>query len=412
MRLWRLLALVVAAFYVGGTAQAMTCTPQVKYTAAPVNRCFGSDVLRITAVGDVLLHSPLQRRGYSDPNGFRSIWREVEPYFKAADINYANLEGPVAPGRTKSFNNATDPGKVFDNRVYSSYPLFNYHPSIIGDLKAAGITLVSTANNHSLDRGSSGVDLTIANLQAQGMPYFGTIKSDAPRDFVTYTKTRMGKLAWIACSYSTNGVSDPKNQVLMCYGDREELLGIVATEASRQEVAAVIVTPHWGYEYQHAPNANQRQLARELVAAGATAVIGTHPHVVQPWEYIARLDGSQSLVIYSTGNFVSGQVGLAKRTGVLAWIELCRQMPAFDLASAVQSRLAVSRAGWVALSMTRTAAGPEVFVASPASKGVAKQSYDLAAQYLPKDGLTADLTCTSPESTPDIKPAQDLVQLQ
>ncbi len=408
MQLWRLLTFVVAASCVGVTAQAMTCTPQVKYISAPVNRCFGSDVLRITAVGDVLLHSPLQRRGYSDANGFRSLWREVEAYFRAADINYANLEGPVAPGRTKGFGNATDPGKVFDNRVYSSYPLFNYHPSIITDLKNAGITLVSTANNHSLDRGSSGADLTIDNLQAQGLPYFGTIKADAPRDFVTYTSTKMGKLAWIACSYSTNGVNDPKNQVLMCYGDREELLGIIATEAARQEVAGVIVTPHWGYEYQHSPNANQRQLAKELVAAGATAVIGTHPHVVQPWEYVARLDGSQSLVIYSTGNFVSGQVGIAKRTGVLAWIELCRQMPSFDLASAVQSRLAVSRAGWVALSMTRTAAGPEVFVASPASKGVVKQSYDLAAKYLPKDGLTADLTC----STPETKPTQDLVQLQ
>jgi poly-gamma-glutamate synthesis protein (capsule biosynthesis protein) len=299
----------------------------------------------------------------------------------------------VAPGITRGFRQAPDPGPVFDNRVYTSYPMFNYHPRVIGDLKAAGINLVSTANNHSLDRGSVGADLTIKHLKAQGLPYMGTILAGAPRDWITFTKTKLGPIAWIACSFSTNGIPDPNRQVLHCYRDRAELLGLISSAASRSDIAGVIVTPHWGYEYQHSPNGNQKALAREMVAAGATAVIGTHPHVVQPWEFPKRADGSQSLIIYSTGNFVSGQVSVSRRTGALAWLELCRPPPSRDLANALKSRLAVSQAGWVPVVMVRTAAGPELMLAGPKSTGFAAQGWNLLSRVLPKNRISTRITC-------------------
>jgi len=393
--MWRGAFLFAAACLVATSAQAacrVTATP----TAPPINACLTGDTLRIAAVGDVLLHSPLQRRGYTNAqgDGFRGIWRAAEPFFRAADIAYANLEGPVAQGTTRGFHTVTDPGPVFDNRVYTSFPMFNYNPIVIDNLLASGITLVSTANNHSVDRGSIGIDRTIDALSAAGLPFMGTIRAGAPRNFVTYTGTRMGRIAWIACTFSTNGIPDPNAQVLTCYNDRQELLSLISTQASRADVAAVIVTPHWGNEYTHNPNGNQRGLARDMVQAGATAVIGTHPHVIQPWDYLDAADGSRSLVVYSTGNFVSGQTPLPRRTGALAWVELCRQPPPPDLARAMRSRLVVARAGWMALMMTRTGAGPELLVADQTATGLAAQARRLAARLLPATGLKLSLTCT------------------
>ena len=163
--LWRLIW--VAFLTTCGAAEAQTCRPVIEYLQPVANTCLGSARVRIAAVGDVLLHRPLQRRGYSG-DGFGGIWAAVATYFKAADIAYANLEGPVAAGITRGHNQITDPGPVFDDRVYSSFPLFNYHASVITALKVAGITLVSTANNHALDRGPIGVDKTIAAGLAWG----------------------------------------------------------------------------------------------------------------------------------------------------------------------------------------------------------------------------------------------------
>jgi len=396
------LSLLAALACLASVPAHAVCRALIEPVAEPINACMGAETVTISAVGDVLLHRPLQRRGYSDEDGFRGIWRAAEPFFKAADIAYANLEGPVAPGITRGFNTIADPGPVFDDRVYSSFPMFNYHPVVIDHLKASGINLVSTANNHSVDRGSIGVDLTIAALKAAKLPFMGTIRAGEPRNFVTYTDTRLGRIAWIACSFSTNGIPDRQAQVLMCYEDRQELLALIGAQAVRSDVAAVIVTPHWGYEYQHNANANQKNLAAEMVQAGASAVIGTHPHVIQPWDYPTAPDGTRSLVVYSTGNFVSGQVTLARRTGALAMIQLCRQPPPRDLATAMRSRLVVARAGWVPLMMTRTALGPKIVIAGENAKGLAADARKLAARHLPKGNLRVDIDCTGPEAPRDL----------
>lgn len=402
----RWIVLAALAWLQAGPAAA-ACRAVVEPVGQTLNACMGSERVTIAAVGDVLLHRPLQRRGYADADGFRGIWRAVEPLLAQADIAYANLEGPVAPGITRSRRAVSNPGPVFDDRVYSSFPLFNYHPVVPAALAASGFNLVSTANNHALDRGSLGADLTIAALEAAGLAHTGTIRAGAARDFVTHVTTRLGRVAWIACTYSNNGLPDPHRQVLHCYDDRDEMRALIGAQAARSDVAAVIVTPHWGYEYQHSPNANQRTLAADMVRAGATAVLGTHPHVIQPWDYALAPDGSRSLVVYSTGNFVSGQVTLARRTGVLAMLQLCRQPPARDLAVAMRAPLAVARAGWVPLMMTRTAQGPELVVAGAGERGLAAQARKLAARFLPPGNLRVDVACAG--ETP---PREVLLALQ
>lgn len=391
----RLAALFALALSAAPLAAQQMCHAKVEPVGAPLNQCIGGQRVTIAAAGDVLLHRPLQRRGYSDPLGFYSIWQSAAPIFQAADIAYVNLEGPTAPGVTRGGYATTDPGPVFDDRVYSSYPMFNYHPRVIGDLMRAGIDVVSTANNHALDRGPLGADRSVDQLRAAKLPFTGTIKAGEPRAFFTYTGSKLGRIAWLACSYSTNGLPDPKRQMLMCYQDRAELLGLVRAAAARTDIAAVIVTPHWGNEYQHSPSARQRTLAAQLVDAGATAVIGTHPHVLQGWETRVGPAGNQGLTIYSTGNFVSGQVSLPRRTGGIAWLELCQPRPGGDLAKALKSKLVVGHAGWVPIYMVREAAGPRLLVGD----AVPSAALAHAARHWPENGIKTQVMCRAQDAT-------------
>jgi hypothetical protein len=109
-----------------------------------------------------------------------------------------------------------------------------------------------------------------------------------------------------------------------CYSNKSALLAEVARLAASPEVDAVIVAPHWGIEGMPTPHPRERDLARALVEAGATAVIGTHPHVLQPWEKLTTKSGRTALVVYSTGNFLSNQDGREQRTGIIALLELTR----------------------------------------------------------------------------------------
>lgn len=306
----------------------------------------------VAAVGDVLLHSPLQRQAAARPNGFQSLWTEVQPWLEGADIAYANLEGPTAAGVTRSLKTIADPGLVFDNLVYTSYPLFNYHPQLVSDLKASGVDVVSTANNHALDRGAKGADATIAALEAAELPFVGTRRSDGTGGWSVKIKTKGLVLGWVACSYSTNGIPDAKRQVLDCYRDKAMVLEEVRALAQDPSVAAVIVTPHWGVEYANHPQPQEKALAQELVDAGALLVLGAHPHVPQPWAKLTASDGRQALVVYSLGNFVSGQFHrLHTRASLLVNVEL-EAMPG-------QKAHLVS-AQYVPLEMRRTAQGVAV----------------------------------------------------
>lgn len=276
----------------------------------------------VAAVGDVLLHGALQRQAAT--SGFQGLWREVEPQFHRATVVYANLEGPTAPGVVGLGKPAEDPGAVFDNRVYTSYPMFNYPPALLDALQSSGVGVVSTANNHSLDRGILGVRRTIAELDTRNLAFTGTREdSESSRAWYVITNTDGLTVAWLACTYGTNGIPDRQGQVLDCYKNREQLLDLVRDLSKDEGLGAIIVTPHWGVEYASTPSQREKSLARELIDAGATAVLGSHPHVPQPLEIHATPDGREGLIAYSLGNFVSGQFHrLHTRAAVLVRIHL------------------------------------------------------------------------------------------
>ena len=306
----------------------------------------GSDEVVIGAVGDLLLHGRLQIQAYTHPDGAESLWSGITDLLQQADITYVNLEGPTAPGTNIYGRDVPDPGKRFDEVVYTSYPQFNYHPSVLDGLIESGVDVVSTANNHTLDRRSLGADRTIDELERRGLPYTGSRRAGSTSEqWWTVVEHGNVRLAFLGCTYGTNGIPDRDDQVLWCYEHADRIEQMVRDLAARADIDAVIVTPHWGAEYTAVPQDRQFDLAHRLLDAGALAIIGNHPHVIQPWERYVTSDGRETFAMYSIGNFVSGQSHLPRRTTLLLYLGLFR---------GADGVMKVRGARYVPLHMTRT----------------------------------------------------------
>jgi poly-gamma-glutamate synthesis protein (capsule biosynthesis protein) len=302
--------------------------------------------LSVLAVGDVLLHTPLHKQALKNPDGHRSLWRKVSGPIVDADISYANLEGPVAHGVDRRGMTVADPGPVFDDRVYTSYPAFNYHDFLVTDLKASGFDVVSTANNHALDRGAKGADLTLAALQAAGLPEAGMRASSTPNptadDWSVVVESQGFHVAFVACAFGTNGIPDRFHQVANCDTDRAALMDLVSRLSKNPDIDFVVVTPHVGIEYETTPRPVTVNLDRAFIEAGATLVLGAHPHVTQKWESLRAKDGHEGVIVYSLGNFVSGQFQrVLTRASVMTRFELQKQ----------NGKTVVTKAEWLPLEM-------------------------------------------------------------
>lgn len=333
--------------------------------------CANNKRIKVLGVGDVLLHRKLQIKAYSQPDGARAIWRVAEPLIQAADISYANLEGPTAAGLKRGGRKVADPGRRFDDLVYTSFPSFNYHPALIGELKQAGFDIVSTANNHALDRWAPGVDATIDELERQGLAYTGTRRAGSQAPFYRMTRAKGANIAWLACTYSTNGIPDRQDQVLGCYSHKQQVLETIRQLKANPSVDAIIVTPHWGVEFAHRINSRDHRLGREMIAAGASMVLGTHPHVVQPLYEETTPEGRQTLIVASTGNFVSNMRRLPRRAGLIMHLEFCRAKPTAD---ETRAPLVLSRARATPTLMVFDGQGPRLTLNAGSQGGAHKVS--------------------------------------
>ena len=291
---------------------------------AVARACEARESIVVAAVGDLLIHHELQIQATKAPERFRVLWAGVEDLLRAADVTYANLEVPLAAGVLKSGEEVADPGLVFDRKVYTTYPRFNVHPSMAEDLVTSGVDVVSTANNHALDRGALGADKTLAALDAAGLKHTGTRARGDSGPWHAVTTSKGFSVAWLACTMHTNMIEDDAGQVLRCFDEPERVADEVRALAKTKGLDAVIVTPHWGKEYTPTPTKQQQEFARKWAEAGAAAIVGNHPHVLQPWELVTTKDGREVLVAYSLGNFVSHQPDLAKRSTAILMFGLGR----------------------------------------------------------------------------------------
>lgn len=153
----------------------------------------------------------------------------------------------------------------------------------------------------------------------------GTRESYRPnQQFHEIIEIKGYRIAFLACTESTNGISDNKAQVLKCYGKNPSVEALIQELRERTDIDAIVVLPHWGIEYSSKPDKSQQSFARKYLDAGALAVVGSHPHVLQHWESYLTKDGRQGMIVYSLGNFLAFQAGTAKKTGAVVYLRLNR----------------------------------------------------------------------------------------
>lgn len=259
----------------------------------------------MAAAGDMLIHDCIYNAARTkDGYDFKPLFKEVKPYMASADLTFANQESMIG-------------GAALG---LSSYPSFN-SPFEAGDaLEDAGVDIVSVANNHTLDRGEQAVMRALKHWDQLGMAYTGAYKSEQDAASIRILRTPPGiSAAYLAYTYGTNGIKVPAGKgYLVNLIDREKISRDL--EAARKAADVVVLSLHFGNEYERVPNAAQKELVQLAADHGADVVLGHHPHVLQPIEWVPGKNGHQTLVAYSLGNFISGQKGTYKQTGgLLTW---------------------------------------------------------------------------------------------
>jgi poly-gamma-glutamate synthesis protein (capsule biosynthesis protein) len=257
--------------------------------------------LSIVMVGDCLIHGAIYIDA-QDANGNYNFYKmidKIKPIIKGYDLAFYNQESLL--GGTKL--------------GLSSYPRFNA-PQEVGDAFIdAGFNLVSLANNHSLDKGEKGILSSLEywrKKEKDGIMTAGSYTSFEDRDRVVIMEKNGISYALLSYTTTTNGLTRPSGkEYLVNVYNKEQVKKDI--ERLRGKVDLLMVAMHWGEEYTHTPNAEQEEIAHYLADLGVDIIIGHHPHVIQPVEFIGN-----TMVIYSLGNFIASQKGaIEKHTGLM-----------------------------------------------------------------------------------------------
>lgn len=271
-----------------------------------------SDTSRVSLLfaGDIMGHNEQITGARDTSNGtynYEPTFRFVKPVIEQADIAIANLEVTLA------------------GPPFSGYPQFSSPDALAVAAKDAGFDVLIQANNHALDRGAAGFRRTIRVLDSLQIPHTGTFIDSTDRRLhypLILEKNNM-RIALLNYTYGTNGLEIPPPFII----NRIDT-DIISRDLIKARQAApdyVIVTVHWGLEYERLANAQQKKLAAFMLSHGADVIIGSHPHVVQPVELIYRADSSvNQLVVYSLGNYVSNQRAQYKDGGIMFNLKLLK----------------------------------------------------------------------------------------
>lgn len=247
--------------------------------------------VKLLFTGDMMFHMP-QIEGARIPGGagydFTRSFEAIAEIVSQADLAIANLETTLSG----------------DRLPYRGYPQFNTPDQAASAIKAAGFDVLITANNHSVDGGKRGLERTLDVLDSLGFSRTGTKRPE--EDAVLIMEAKGIRIAMINGTYGLNGLESyltPEERVTMIrmIGDGERIAAEI--EAVRPLVDYLVVLPHWGNEYQRQPSSKQRRLADKWLEAGADAIIGSHPHVIQPM----MINEEGHLIAYSLGNAISNQ---------------------------------------------------------------------------------------------------------
>lgn len=263
----------------------------------------------IAGIGDVLLHGSIYRDAQvGDTFNFDDVFSAVKPYLESPDITVANQESMIG-------------GKEIG---LSTYPQFN-SPFEIGDtLKHSGVDLVTIANNHTLDRGEKAIMNALDHWDKIGMPYVGAYRSADDQARIRTLEKNGITFSFLAYTYGTNGIPVPEGKpYLVNLIDKEKIQAEIFEAKELSDV--VVVSLHFGNEYERMPNENQKDLAQFIADAGAHIIFGHHPHVLQPVDFIRSKEGHDTFVAYSLANFLAAQEAKHdhyRRTGGILQVEV------------------------------------------------------------------------------------------
>lgn len=270
--------------------------------------------ITIAAVGDLMCHSTQYNyaRIDSDSFDFSPVYREIKNYFSQFDFVIGNLETVIA-GKEKGF---------------SGYPFFNSPDEYVAALKDAGFNLLITANNHSLDKGESGLLRTIEQIKKNELHYSGTFVSQEDRDSLRIYDVNGITIGILSYSYGTNGLPIPNGKDYLINLIDNSLIENDIRALRETNVDIVLVYYHFGEEYKRFPNIFQKNVVEHTFQAGADIIIGSHPHVIQPVEYLPATTGNldTGFVAYSLGNFISNQQWRYSDAGVILSISITKNI--------------------------------------------------------------------------------------
>ena len=292
-----------------GIGSAITVSKKPKEEQIP-EIVYPDDILiNLVATGDVMCHTTNFNAAYDRETktyDFAPVFENVAKYITKADIAIGNLETTFAG----------------EDRGYTGYPTFNSPASLGEALKNIGIDVLSTANNHSLDKNYAGVVSTLDKLDEMGISHVGTARSVEEQNTILVKEVNGIKIAFLSFTYGTNGIPVPAGKEYCVNLIEEQLILNQIKLAKEQNVDLICASMHWGVEYAQKQSEDQEQLANYLFNNGVDIIIGNHAHVTQPMEKkkITLEDGTEKevFVVYALGNFVSGQtIEHTKTTAIL-----------------------------------------------------------------------------------------------
>jgi poly-gamma-glutamate capsule biosynthesis protein CapA/YwtB (metallophosphatase superfamily) len=265
--------------------------------------------ITLSAVGDIMVHDDQLKAQFDNKTkkySFDNNFKYIKPYILKSDLSIANLETTLS---------GNDLG-------YTSFPRFNSPDELADAIKNSGFDVVSTINNHTYDRGSTGVYKTLDLLKSKGLDTVGTKQKTSDNNFLIKDLNGV-KLGITAYSYGhVSGSNKYLNGLPIKSGDVSNLNIFSSSDVNsafneikstldsmnKNKTDLQVVVLHWGNEYDRYPDEFQNELARMLCDYGVDIIIGSHPHVIQPIEMIkSNKNSNETLVIYSLGNFLSNQ---------------------------------------------------------------------------------------------------------
>lgn len=321
-----LAVLVVCGFAVSGhitknldgetpTAQTETTTAPAEETTNMISR------VSLVAVGDNLIHNTLISAGEQEDGtlDYTSFYANIKNDISSADVAVINQETILG-------------GSTFE---YTGYPTFN-SPWEIGTAAIdAGFDIFTCATNHSLDKGYSGIEQECKFFSEHPeVVHVGTNTSQEEYNSILYYEKNGIKFAILNYTYGTNGIPIPEGRE-WCVNMMDKDKITTDVKAARENADVVIVFPHWGTENSTEVSDYQREYVSLFSELGVDIVIGTHPHVLQPVEWVTNeTTGKKMLVYYSLGNFISHQTSLNQLCGGMAQIQIEKKGDEVSITSA------------------------------------------------------------------------------